>query len=486
MFIKKAIQQSIDLTKMLLISCLVFLMSMPEFAHAAKKVAWLVGNAAYQGAEALRNPGRDVDLLNFTLKQAGYDVLVSKNLSAKSLDESLKAFRTRALNADVAIVYYAGHGLAYNGHNYAVPVDRKVSDIRSHELISQGVSFEMIDDRLRGASVKNALLFVDACRTPPVRGVALNSLVAPKAKTGSLFLFSTQPGGLARDGIEDNSPFAIALANSLANKDLSLKQLVQTTKAEVDRATGGAQVPWVADGLAGDLNLYTAQSFVAPLGKQQAPQVAANVQDSKKRSAESVDDESAKAYWTKYLYDLENEIEVLVNSTGEEELIALKARAKDGDSTALTALGYLYLRPNPDTKNPMQPDQPVYTPFSGVPDPDETYQRSGDPLVTVVKRNPKTALNYLLKASEKGSVLADTVLGEMYFDGEGVKTSYQKSRQYLEKSAKAGHIRARMGLMALNTRTGQPVDPLEMLTLTVEYSKLMAARYGKPLGSISK
>lgn len=486
MHLKKATRPSIELLKLLLISCLLCAFSIPGFAHAAKKVAWLVGNTAYSGADALRNPGRDVDLLNATLKQAGYDVHVSKNLNVKTLDDSLKTFRTRAFNADVALVYYAGHGLAYNGHNYMVPVDRKVSDIRSHELIAQGVSFEMIEDRLRGASVKNALLFVDACRTPPVRGVALNSLVAPKAKSGSLFLFSTQPGGLARDGIEDNSPFAIALAKNIANKDLSLKQLVQATKADVDQSTGGAQVPWVADGLAGDLNLYTAQSFVTPVGKQQGVQVAANTKDSKKRSAENVDDESAKAYWTKYLYDLENEIEILVNSTGEEELASLQTRAKDGDSTALTALGYLYLRPNPDTKNPLQPDKPVYAPFAGLPDPYETYKQSGGPEVSVVRRNTKKALNYLLKASEKGSVLADTVLGEMYFDGEGVKTSYQKSRQYLEKGAKAGHIRARIGLMALNTRTGQPVDPMEMLTLTVEYSKLMAERYGKPISGFTK
>ena len=486
MHLKKATRPSIELPKLLFVSCLVYAFSVSGFAHAAKKVAWLVGNTAYSGTEALRNPGRDVDLLNATLKQAGYDVLVSKNLNVKTLDDSLKTFRARAINADVALVYYAGHGLAYNGHNYMVPVDRKVSDIRSHELIAQGVSFEMIEDRLRGASVKNALLFVDACRTPPVRGVALNSLVAPKAKSGSLFLFSTQPGGLARDGIEDNSPFAIALAKNIANKDLSLKQVVQATKADVDQSTGGAQVPWVADGLAGDLNLYTAQSFVTPVGKQQGVQVAANTKDSKKRSAESIDDESAKAYWTKYLYDLENEIEILVNSTGEEELAALQTRAKDGDSTALTALGYLYLRPNPDTKNPLQPDKPVYAPFAGLPDPYETYKQSGGPEVSVVRRNPKKALNYLLKASEKGSVLADTVLGEMYFDGEGVKTSYQKSRQYLEKGAKAGHIRARMGLMALNTRTGQPVDPMEMLTLTVEYSKLMAERYGKPISGFTK
>lgn len=455
MYLKKATRPSIELPKLLLISCLVCLISIPGFSHAAKKMAWLVGNNTYSGAEALRSPSRDVDLINSTLKQAAYDVLISKNLNLKILDDSLKAFRTRTLNADVALGYYAGHSLAYNGRNYMVSVDRKASDIRSHELIARGVSFEMIKDRLQGASVKNALLFVDACRTLSVRGVALNSLVTPKAKSGSLFLFSTQPSGLARDGIEDNSPFAVALAKNIANKDLSLKQVVQATKADVDQSTGGAQVPWIADGLARDLNLCTAQSFVAPVDKRQGVQVAVNTKDSKKRSAASIGDESAKACWTKYLYDLENEIDILVNSTGEEELITLQARAKNGDSTALTALGYLYLRPNPDTSNPFQPDKPVYAPFSGMPDTFETNKQIGGPEVTVVKRNPKIALNYPMKASEKDSVLADTMLGEMHFDGEGVKTGYQKSPQYLEKGAKAGHIRARMGLMALNTRTGQ-------------------------------
>lgn len=456
-------------------------------AHAAKKFAWLVGNTNYSGADALRNPGRDVDLLATALKQAGYAVMVSKNLNTTSLEDNLKTFRTRATNADIALLYYAGHGLAFNGYNYMVPVDRKVSDIRSHELIARGISFEIIEDRLRGASVKNALFFVDACRTPPTRGASLNGLIAPKAKSGSLYLFSTQPGGLARDGLDNNSPFAQALAKNLLDNSVSLKQMVQATKADVDLATGGAQVPWVADGLAGDLNLITAQSFIPTGGKPKKPAVSVNTADSKKRSANDPQDtENAKAYWSKYLYDLENEIEILVNSTGTEELEALKERGKNGDSMALTALGYLYLRPNPSTKHPLQPDRPVYAPFSGLPDPYYAYKQDGGPAVTVVKRNPKTAFNYLSQASAKGSLLADTVIGEMYFDGEGVKTSYQKAKEYLEKGSAVGHLRARMGMMALKTRTGEPVDPIEMMNLTVEYARLMASRYSQPSNSLPK
>lgn len=128
MYLKKATRSSIELPKLLLISCMVCLFSIHGLAHAAKKVAWLVSNTSYPGAEALRNSSRDADLLNSTLKQAGYDALISKNLNVKALDDSLKAFRTRALKADVALVFYAAHGLAYNGHNYMVPVDKRVSN----------------------------------------------------------------------------------------------------------------------------------------------------------------------------------------------------------------------------------------------------------------------------------------------------------------------------------------------------------------------
>lgn len=424
-----------------------------SIAHALsneqpKKVAWVVGNANYSSPDRLNNPGRDADRVAATLKDLGFKVNLQVNVNQQALLDGLSKFKTESTDADIALMYYAGHGLALQGENYVIPVDRSLASWSGQSLKTQALSLGQIEASLKTAKSQHILMVVDACRTPVFRSSEIKTMVEPKAKQGVLYLFSTLPGALARDGTGDYSPFNTSFVQALKRSDLSLKQQIAQIKSEMDASTAGTQIPWVADGLPGDLNLQSAKAFKAPSKAQIDTMVA-------QRTRGSEQQDEPKAFWSKYLQTVENEIQMLVEQTDAPRLAELKKRAELGDTTAQVALGYLYLRRNP-------PAPQGGNPFGGFPPGTKMYDLARiheGPYTRTVKRDPKVAFKYLSQASEKGSPLADTVLGEMYYEGDGVDVDYGKSRIHLEKSAELGHGRARLNLLQLNVREGNKIDP---------------------------
>ena len=158
---------------------------------------------------------------------------------------------------------------------------------------------------------------------------------------------------------------------------------------------------------------------------------------------------------------MEAEIQVLVESTDVPRLKTLKQRADQGDSLAQVAMGYLYLRRNP-------PPAVGGNPYSGYPPGTKQYDLARQyegPYTRTVTRNPATAKKYLESASRSGNPLADTVLGEMYYEGDGVQIDFTKSRKYLEAAAERGHGRAQLNLLQLNFRESGQVKPEDLLNI---------------------
>ena|SRR5437763_1177898 len=134
-------------------------------ALADKRVAFVVGNGAYKNVPALPNPAVDARSMAKLLRNVGFDVVEGSNLSRDKMTEKLLDFGKRAEGADVALFFYAGHGIAVNGSNYLLPVD---ADLKSEMDVKLGAAINVdltLEQTMGDAKVK--LVFLDACRDNP-------------------------------------------------------------------------------------------------------------------------------------------------------------------------------------------------------------------------------------------------------------------------------------------------------------------------------
>ena len=195
-------------------------------ALADKRVAFVVGNGAYRNVAALPNPAVDARSIARVLRNVGFEVVEGANLSRDRMTEKLLEFGKKAEGADVALFFYAGHGIAINGTNYLLPVD---ADLKSEMDVKLGAAINIdvtLEQTMSDAKVK--LVFLDACRDNPftakirsakaTRSVNVQSgLAEMKSGEGTLIAFATGPGQTALDGEQGtNSPFTRALVANIA------------------------------------------------------------------------------------------------------------------------------------------------------------------------------------------------------------------------------------------------------------------------------
>ncbi len=220
-------------------------------AHAARH-AFVVGNASYASAPHLRNPANDARDLAKRLEALGYRVTVGLDLGRSRFLESFQGF-VRSLKADdVALFYYAGHGLQIGGENYLFPVDASVAseaDARGR-LVPLNA---LISDLSR--STKTRIVILDACRNnpfaeklaaaPATRSAGLGQgLARVYAGVGSFIAYSTQPGNVALDGQGENSPFTEALLRHMTVPGADVHAVMRRVRGDVQRATAEQQIPW--------------------------------------------------------------------------------------------------------------------------------------------------------------------------------------------------------------------------------------------------
>src|SRR3954452_20041274 len=139
------------------------LMCQPAFAE--KRVALIIANSAYQNVARLPNPVNDGATIAATLKDAGFDVVDSRHdLPAADTRRALRDFADRARDADIAVVYYAGHGMEVDGGNYLIPVDAKLE--RDTDVYDEALSLDRVLLAIEPAK-KLRLVILDACRDNP-------------------------------------------------------------------------------------------------------------------------------------------------------------------------------------------------------------------------------------------------------------------------------------------------------------------------------
>ncbi|MCW5702966.1 MAG: caspase family protein [Bradyrhizobium sp.] len=231
-----------------------------EPAFAERKVALVVGNSAYASVPRLPNPRNDASDIIARLKSIGFEVTPGLDLDRNGFLQSLATFGRAAESADVALFFYAGHGLQVSGQNYLVPVDGKVESEAELDLALIPVSLVM-QQLARGSRVN--LVFLDACRDNPFAKDLSRSLGTRSASalgrglgriqstSGTFIAFATQPDNVAQDGDGRNSPFTKALLTNIEKPGLSISDLMIEVRNDVMRQTNGKQVPWDSSSLTG-------------------------------------------------------------------------------------------------------------------------------------------------------------------------------------------------------------------------------------------
>ena len=279
-------------------------------ANAEKRVALVIGNAAYQAAPALANPTNDATATATILQEAGFDVLRTTDASLTALRRDIEAFVKKVEQSGpgaTALVFYAGHGAQLDGTNYLLPVDVRPS--KDLDIPGQAVSLGDILKRLDATPAAIKIVVLDACRDNPfasiavsmARGLALVGTVAAEprnesgltrveSKGGTLVAFSTSPGATAADGAGRHSPFTAALLEAMREPGLPVEQVFKRVRLAVHEATQGVQTPWETSSLTANF------SFMAGGANGGSPDVTGAIPERRPSRAALQSRSAAEAY----------------------------------------------------------------------------------------------------------------------------------------------------------------------------------------------
>ena len=229
-------------------------------ARAERRIALVIGNGKYENAGVLTNPANDANAIGALLKKAGFEVVdLRLNLGVVEFKRAVREFVDRAANADVAVVYYSGHGLEYGGVNYLIPVDAKLTS--TFDIDDETVSLDRI--LVAAGHVKKlSLIILDACRENPfhptaddarvTRGVSMGLAGVDQSVADTLIAFAAKAGSVSYDGDGANSPFTTALLKYITQPGLDIRLALGKVRDDVLRATNHRQEPFVYGSLGGD------------------------------------------------------------------------------------------------------------------------------------------------------------------------------------------------------------------------------------------
>jgi formylglycine-generating enzyme required for sulfatase activity len=228
-------------------------------AYAEKRVALVIGNGAYAKAAKLPNPARDAGAVETMLRRAGFDIVdVKRDLGRDAMRRALRDFSDKVREADIAVVFYAGHGIEVNGANYLIPVDAALE--RDIDVEDEAVPLDRVSQVLEPAR-RLRLVILDACRDNPFvrsmrRTIGTRSIGRGLAKVevltaDTLVAFAAKAGSTAEDGKGANSPYTSALVRHLATPGLDVRLALGRVRDEVLRSTNSRQEPFVYGSLGG-------------------------------------------------------------------------------------------------------------------------------------------------------------------------------------------------------------------------------------------
>lgn len=255
------------------------------------KVALVIGNGAYANAPDLPNPPNDARAMASLLRSLGFIVVEGIDVDKRAMSSLVDEFTEKAYEADVGLVFYAGHGMQVSGKNYLIPVDAELSS--PAHLRTRTIEISSIVDSLP-ADPNIGVIILDACRDNPLARSLARSLPATRSQAigtglaavqvsaegdgtgGTLIAYSTDPGAVALDGENSqNSPYTQALLRHLATPGIELQSALTRVRGDVAKSTEGRQRPWHNASLGREVFLGGALQAPAPVA--QVPQSAGTV-----------------------------------------------------------------------------------------------------------------------------------------------------------------------------------------------------------------
>lgn len=230
----------------------------PDVALHGVRVAFVVGIDHYARgagpifAPDLRNPINDAQAMRDMLSKLGFTVIYGEDLSKEDFDAALDRFEDRVANADIAVVYFSGHGASFEDLPYLVPSDATFDELRQTER--KLIKVEDVLRRLREAKGVRIALF-DACRdndaeqalkqrVAGTKGVSQSrGLASTASPQGLIVMYAAQHLQTAKDGSDAHSPFAAALLDKLPTPNVNITTALEDVARSVIEKTGGAQKP---------------------------------------------------------------------------------------------------------------------------------------------------------------------------------------------------------------------------------------------------
>lgn len=383
-------------THIILVFFLVFSLNF-GYAQNEKCLALVIGNSKYEGkGNTLSNPANDALDISAKLKELGFEVMTLLNGSLLQMDDIIDAFGKKAKDTDIALFYYAGHGIQSNGDNYLIPVDAVLRSEADVKYRCTNVNYVL--DKLDESECPMKIIVLDACRDNPFerswhRATGSSGLSFINAPKGTLISYATSPGSLAEDGNGRNSPYAAAFLNTLDIPGLTLLSFFNKISTAVQTATNEVQIPWTTNSaITGDF--YFNKGNAPTTKKTKSGQTTVSVQEQK----EQID---------QLLREAQNNYDIAMNYIREgyysKAIAHLKDAANLGHDEAQNALGDLY--------------------FKGLG----------------VDQNYRSAVSYYLQAANAGNSVAQFNMGRMYEYGYGVKPNVETALGWYHQSSLQGY-----------------------------------------------
>jgi hypothetical protein len=296
----------------------------PTAGQAERRVALVIGNSAYQHASQLANPVKDAGAMADLFRRAGFEVVEARNdLGSLEFKRAVREFAASTRNADIAVMYYAGHGIEIGGTNYLIPTDAKLAN--DLDAQDEAVPLDRIVQILEPAR-RLRLVILDACRDNPfLRGMrrSLATRAVPQGlarveptSSDTLVAFAAKAGSTAEDGSGANSPFTTALLKHITVPGLDVRLALGRVRDQVIESTGRRQEPFVYGSLGGATVALVPEPKAAPVA---GPPPAVNPVADIRRDYELAERIGTKEAWDSFL---------AVHTTGLYANLARAAQAK--------------------------------------------------------------------------------------------------------------------------------------------------------------
>ncbi len=387
----------------------------------AEKIAMVIGMGAYQNVPGLKNTVNDARNVGAKLEQVGFKVTYAIDATQQQLLDLMDTFSFDSETADVALIYYAGHGVEASGQNFLIPVDAKVRSIKDVARVS--ISLDQLLKSVDHAR-KMRIVILDACRNNPF-GELLSAedtggaappqgLAAVNPEQGTLVAFAAKEGQVALDGKGDDSPFALALMDSVVQPNLEIGLMFRRVRDEVLRQTDNKQEPYTYGSLSGT-PFYLAGAVE---GGETADQPA-----------------DPRVAWANIKPDEEQQ---------------MRALAEQGDTRSMIGLAYIAQNPQDNRYDPkLAFDYMSRAAKAGEAEAQFELAKLYEKGIGVTA-DPAKALELYKAAADQGYADALNDLGFLYFQGDlGLAPDQAKGIEYFQKAAALRHPEAMFNMAGM-------------------------------------